>query len=134
MRWIAGALSGAAVAGLALSAGAETVEGERYFRDACAGCHGAQARGDGPTAALLSVPVPDLSALAAQNDGVFDTPRVIRLIDGRDGLAAHGGPMPMFGGLLTGPSVVVDAPDGSPISTTAPILAIVGWLETLQED
>ena len=80
------------------------------------------------------VDVPDLTLIAARNDGDFDAARIVQLIDGRDGLAAHGGPMPMFGGLLTGPSVVLDAKDGSPVSTTAPILELVRWLETLQRE
>ncbi|WP_170844721.1 c-type cytochrome [Aliiruegeria lutimaris] len=107
-------------------------EGERVFQEACAGCHGLGARGDGPTAALLSVPVPDLTLFASRQDGMFDAARMVRLIDGQDGLAAHGGPMPMFGGLLTGQSVVIDGWDGSPVSTTAPILSVVRWLETQQ--
>ena len=105
--------------------------GARSFREACAGCHGAEARGDGPLAALLSVPVPDLSLLA-QREGGFDRAEMLRRIDSGNGMVAHGGPMPVFGGLLRGPSAVVDAEDGSPIQTTEPILAIVTWLETLQ--
>ena len=113
----------------------EAVEGaERTYLEACAGCHGPEAHGDGPTAALLTVDVPDLTLIAARNDGDFDAARIVQLIDGRDGLAAHGGPMPMFGGLLTGPSVVLDAKDGSPVSTSAPILELVHWLETLQRE
>jgi mono/diheme cytochrome c family protein len=108
--------------------------GRVAYMEACAACHGAEARGDGPTAALLTLDVPDLTGLAARNEGTYDLVRVILTIDGRAGLAAHGGPMPMFGGLLTGPAAVVDAPDGSPVSTTEPILAIARWLETQQED
>jgi mono/diheme cytochrome c family protein len=108
--------------------------GRAVFLEACAGCHGAGARGDGPTAALLTVDVPDLTRFAARNGGAYDIGRVIRTVDGRVGLAAHGGPMPMFGGLLTGPSAVVDGPDGTPLTTTAPILAVARWLETVQED
>jgi mono/diheme cytochrome c family protein len=107
--------------------------GQAVFAEACASCHGASAKGDGPHAAMLSVPVPDLTTFARRNDGDFDKARVVRLIDGREGLAAHGGPMPMFGGLLTGPSVVIDGPGGSPVTTTAPILAIVEWLASEQE-
>ncbi|SFC89794.1 c-type cytochrome [Tropicimonas isoalkanivorans] len=107
--------------------------GQAVFAEACASCHGANAKGNGPHAAMLSVPVPDLTSFARRNDGDFDRARVVRLIDGREGLAAHGGPMPMFGGLLTGPSVVIDGPGGSPVTTTAPILAIVDWLASVQE-
>lgn len=109
-------------------------EGARVFLEACAGCHGADARGNGPTAALLSVPVPDLTLFASRDDGRFDAERMVRIIDGRDGLTAHGGPMPMFGGLLAGPSVLLDASDGSPFTTTEPILGIVLWLESVQRE
>jgi mono/diheme cytochrome c family protein len=109
-------------------------EGRALFEEACAACHGAAARGDGPTAALLEVPVPDLTRIAWRSGGVFDPGRVVRLIDGRQGLAAHGGPMPMFGGLLTGPAAVVEARDGAPVETTEPIRAIVRWLETQQTE
>ena len=118
---------------LALPQGARgQQDGARIFQEACAGCHGMAAQGDGPTAALLTVDVPDLTRIAWRNDGVFDAARVVRLIDGREGLAAHGGPMPLFGGLLTGPSAVLDGPEGTPVTTTEPILAIVRWLETQQ--
>lgn len=109
-------------------------EGARVFLEACAGCHGADARGGGPTAALLTVKVPDLTLFASRNDGRFDAVHMVRIIDGRDGLTAHGGPMPMYGGLLAGPPALLDAPDGSPLGTTEPILSTVLWLETLQRD
>lgn len=121
-----------AFAALPLSASAES--GAQLFREACAGCHGVTAQGDGPTAALLRVEVPDLTRIAARAGGTYDRARVVRLIDGREGLAAHGGPMPMFGGLLTGPAVVIDGPEGSPVATTEPILAIVDWLATQQRE
>ncbi len=117
-----------------LPALADATSGRDGYLEACAGCHGADGRGGGEKAALLSVEVPDLTRFAARNGGTFDRVRMIHIIDGRAGLAAHGGPMPMFGGLLAGPSAVVDSPDGTPVSTTEPILAITNWLETLQEE
>lgn len=119
---------------LLFPAHASAQTGPQAYQEACQGCHGEAARGDGPKAALLSEPVPDLTRFAARNDGIFDRARMVRLIDGREGLSAHGGPMPMFGGLLTGPSAVLDGPDGSPVTTTEPILAIVDYLESIQED
>ncbi|MFD0980886.1 c-type cytochrome [Tropicimonas aquimaris] len=110
----------------------EAVPPPESYVDACLGCHGADARGNGPNAGLLTATVPDLTTFAQRNDGVFDAARVVRLIDGREGLAAHGGPMPMFGGLLAGASVVIDGPQGSPVTTTRPILEIAEWLETVQ--
>ncbi len=107
--------------------------GAIVYQDACASCHGAEGRGDGPRSALLGEEVPDLTGLASRNGGQYDIVRVVHTIDGRAGLAAHGGPMPLFGGLLTGPAALLDAPDGTPVSTTEPILAIARWLETQQE-
>jgi mono/diheme cytochrome c family protein len=137
MRWTALALLALAPAAAMAQEGAGPTgaeAGRAAFMQACAGCHGGDAKGGGPTAQLLTVDVPDLTRIAARSDAGFDLARVIRLIDGRAGIAAHGGPMPLFGGLLTGPSAVVDGPDGSPVATTEPILAIARWLGTVQED
>ena len=106
--------------------------GWQVYLEACAGCHGETGQGEGAKAALLTGPVPDLTLLAQRNGGTFDTVRAIHLIDGRAGLAAHNGPMPMFGGLLIGDAAVVDAVDGSPVATTVPILSVVHWLESIQ--
>lgn len=113
---------------------ADLALGEQTYREACAGCHGVDGRGDGPNSAMLSVAPPDLTRFAARSGGQYDRVRMVYLIDGREGLAAHGGPMPMFGGLLTGPSALLDAPEGTPVTTTEPILAITDYLETLQEE
>lgn len=130
---------GAALPGFGQEAAPDMAErtsveaGATAYAEACAACHGAGGAGDGPMAAMLTVAVPDLTRLAARNGGSYDPVRVIQMVDGEQGLAAHGGPMPMFGGLLTGPTVAVDGPDGSAVSTSAPILAIARWLETRQE-
>ena len=64
--------------------------GEREYRDGCAVCHGMQGTGNGAIAALLTVPPPDLTALAAANGGAFPFGRVYRVIDGRAPVAGHG--------------------------------------------
>lgn len=120
--------------GFSAQAGEDALPGRQVFLEACAGCHGSEALGDGPTASLLSVEVPDLTRFAARNDGEFDAVLMVQIVDGREGLAAHGGPMPMFGGLLTGPSVLLDGPAGDPVSTSEPILRVVQWLETVQQE
>ncbi len=109
-------------------------DGDVLFQENCAVCHGRDARGDGPmTPALTQVP-PDLTGLARANGGVFPAADIVRWIDGRDMIPAHGGPMPLFGRVLEGESAVVDAPDGSPVFTTQGVLDIVTWLEEIQED
>ena len=83
---------------LATAAPAQEVNwGEHYYTQYCATCHGAGAKGDGPLTELLTVVVPDLTGLSAANDGEFPLLRVIHIIDGRSGLRAHEGPMPVYG-------------------------------------
>lgn len=107
--------------------------GERYFSDHCVVCHGEDAAGGGPMAAVLSVAPADLTQLSAANGGVFPTDRVVRRIDGTTEVLAHGGPMPIFGLLLAGPSEAVLAPDGSEVIAPEAIVDIVAWLELIQQ-
>lgn len=107
--------------------------GARTYLDACAGCHGEAGGGDGPMSEILTVAVPDLTGLSAANGGVFPWLRVVYTIDGRSGLRGHGGPMPIFGALFTGDTAVADAPDGSPVIVSARVLALVDYLQSLQE-
>lgn len=71
--------------------------GRGEYLAACAACHGENADGQGPIAGMFRDPVPDLTGLAARNDGVFPMLTVIHIIDGRTGVRAHGNPMPIFG-------------------------------------
>ena len=108
-------------------------EGAAGFAAHCAGCHGAEAAGDGPMAALLTVRPADLTGLAARNGGVFPTARVVQRIDGTTDVMAHGGPMPIFGMLIQGPSTAMLAPDGSEVIAPEAIVNIVAWLEGVQK-
>ena len=112
----------------------ETDRGQRLFADHCAACHGEAAVGDGPMAAILSVEPSDLTALSASNDGVFPMDRVVRRIDGTTEVLAHGGPMPIFGLLLAGPSDAILAPDGSELIAPESIVEIATWLQAIQEE
>lgn len=111
----------------------ETPDGQALYAGACAGCHGEEGIGDGPVAELLSVPVPDLTRLASRNDGEFPRLEVIHVIDGRTGIRAHGGPMPVFGTLLAGQPGIENAPDGSPVFADRRILALIDYLESIQQ-
>jgi mono/diheme cytochrome c family protein len=72
--------------------------GERTFQTHCASCHGPLAEGDGPIAATLTVPVPNLRTLSRRNGGTFPTDAVASYIDGRSYPAAHGTrEMPVWG-------------------------------------
>ncbi|TCM88039.1 c-type cytochrome [Rhodovulum steppense] len=111
---------------------AEPLSGGALFRAHCATCHGLGARGDGPMASILTVAMPDLTLLAAGAGNAFPLARVIAVIDGRTELAAHGGPMPIFGFSMRGQAVALTAPTGEEIRTSAEIAAIARWLDSIQ--
>lgn len=70
--------------------------GERLFIGYCASCHGSDAKGDGVVAAVLAIPVPDLTKVG--NGGVFPAEWVYETIDGRAEVIAHGPrDMPVWG-------------------------------------
>jgi mono/diheme cytochrome c family protein len=72
--------------------------GERLYKVACSGCHGADARGKGPVAPQLDAAVPDLTLIAARRGGAFPVDEVYRIIDGQADLTAHGPRhMPVWG-------------------------------------
>jgi mono/diheme cytochrome c family protein len=79
-------------------AGAQSPEnpgaGSLYVRY-CADCHGMSGRGDGSAAATLKPPPSDLTRSTLSRD------ELIRVIDGRRPLNAHGAPsMPKWGSLF----------------------------------
>ncbi|SPH17013.1 hypothetical protein DEA8626_00527 [Defluviimonas aquaemixtae] len=110
-----------------------TALGHDTFLGSCAACHGAEAKGGGPMADLLNVDMPDLTRISTRNGGEFPWLRIVHIVDGRTGLRAHGGPMPVFGALFTGDSAVNDARDGTPVITSARVLAVVDYLAAIQE-
>jgi len=73
-------------------------QGERLYRIHCLNCHGPEGRGAGPMAAVLKTELPDLTLLAAHNDGDFPVDRVYQSIDGRFRVRGHGlREMPVWG-------------------------------------
>jgi mono/diheme cytochrome c family protein len=82
----------------AWSADHAATSGEDLYRRFCASCHGSEGRGDGPVAASLRVEVPDLTRTASRARGADQRDRIIRIIDGRYIIAAHGTRiMPVWG-------------------------------------
>ena len=73
--------------------------GKSEYDAACAVCHGLTGKGDdGPLKSLFARPVPNLTALAKNNKGVFPFDRVYQIIDGRQEVKAHGPrEMPVWG-------------------------------------
>ncbi len=76
-----------------------TTDGKKLYGDYCASCHGANGRGNGPVAASLKTPPPDLTRIASRNGGTFPTERVIETIAGAaNSKSSHGSrEMPIWG-------------------------------------
>lgn len=114
------------------AADANTDNGKALYQRYCATCHGLGLQGDGPTAAVLTVPPPDLTQVQAQNGGVFPLQRLVHRIDGREALIAHGSPMPIYGAFFEGDDLQrVDTAEGE-VSTSQPVLEIIRYLRSLQ--
>ena len=115
--------------GLPVSA-QDASEGERLYLRHCATCHGLEATGQGPMAGVMVIKPADLTAL--RQDGVFPTARVVARIDGRDPLVSHGSPMPVYGDFFEGNDKATKTHTGQPIMTSAPIVDILTYLESIQ--
>jgi mono/diheme cytochrome c family protein len=111
----------------------ELADGKRLYDEFCMACHGAAGKGAGEIADLLTVDVPDLTHLADRNDGAFPMLEVIHIIDGRTGIRAHGGPMPLYGSMFSNQSALAGTGYGSVIETRGRILSLAMYLESIQE-
>jgi mono/diheme cytochrome c family protein len=84
--------------GSAYSTDYVAMTGKDLYLRFCASCHGATGRGDGPVAASFSVEVPDLTLIARRAKGVYPRDNIVRIIDGRHIIGAHGArTMPVWG-------------------------------------
>jgi mono/diheme cytochrome c family protein len=71
--------------------------GRALYVQYCVACHGASGRGDGPAAAALKVPPPDLTNISQKYSG-FPTDKIMIWIDGEKAGSAHGTrEMPVWG-------------------------------------
>ena len=87
-----------AYASTARSADYVAMSGQDLYQRFCASCHGADGRGNGPVAASFKVEVPDLTLLARRAGNAYPRERVVRIIDGRHIVGAHGSrTMPVWG-------------------------------------
>ncbi|WP_343080275.1 cytochrome c [Ostreiculturibacter nitratireducens] len=107
--------------------------GAELYTDYCAACHGVSGKGDGDMANVMTIPSPNLTLLSKNNDGEFPMLKVIHIIDGRTGLRAHGGPMPVFGRLFTSDGMGPENPYGSVLEVRGRVLSVALYLESLQE-
>ena len=101
-------------------------DGKVLFRDYCAACHGADARGAGPAAAALKTAPPDLTQLARNSGGSFPEERFLRILRGDDGRAAHGNQqMPIWGTVFQNQS-------SNPTLVQTRIHSLLQYVEDLQ--
>lgn len=117
----------ASFATLARAEGADV--GAGLYADSCAACHGATGHGDGDMSGVMTIKAPDITKLSAQNDGAFPMLKVIHIIDGRSGMRAHGGQMPVFGRVF---SAGTEGYEGV-LETRGRVLSLAMYLETIQE-
>jgi len=72
--------------------------GQQMFKQYCAACHGSDAKGQGPIAAVLKTPPPDLTSLAKRHMGKFPYAYVKSVLEFGPGPTAHGSSdMPTWG-------------------------------------
>ena len=118
------------VAGFGVAAADDT--GRAEYMESCAVCHGESGTGDGPLAQYITLNVPDLTMIQANNDGVFPMLNVIHTIDGRMSASAHGGPMPTWGDRYTEDAAGAGE-YGSEAIVRSRILSLAYYLETIQK-
>ncbi len=107
--------------------------GQELYMSYCVQCHGIDAKGDGPMAEMLAIDTPDLSSLAARNDGTFPTEVVARQIDGRAPMLAHGGDMPIFGPFLdSDQNIALRLSSGQTMMMGQPLANLIVYLESIQ--
>ena len=76
----------------------DALQGRIYYLRYCAACHGDKADGKGPASGALSSPPADLRLLSEKYGSPLPADPVIRFIDGREAVAAHGSrEMPVWG-------------------------------------
>ena len=108
--------------------------GADAYTAGCAVCHGSDGKGAGEFADVLTVAPPDLTVLKAQNDDVFPYLDVFQIVDGRTTLRAHGtSAMPIWGDTFKREIGDDAGPFGSELLVRARIVALVDYIESIQE-
>ena len=113
--------------------GATDLTGETEYAINCASCHGADGKGAGEMAKYLNVAPPDLTTLAADNEGVFPFLKVMHVVDGRTGVRGHGDSMPVWGNAFMSQSDPMPGDFGGLLEVRGRILSLVYFLESIQE-
>lgn len=112
----------------------DSVTGQYEYMNHCASCHGEGGMGDGPIAGVLTVDVPDLTLLAANNDGEFPYLDTLMVIDGRTGVRGHGSNMPVWGDTFSREGMQQAGDYGGEMIARGRLLSLVEYLMTIQQD
>jgi len=107
--------------------------GKVEYMTACAVCHGESGMGNGPFADVLNIEVPGLTGLAAANEGEFPFLDTLMIVDGRTGVRAHGGPMPIWGDRYEEAALEKVGVYGAEMIVRGRLLSLVEYLESIQQ-
>lgn len=129
----AAALAGCVPEGGQMTAMPERTDGRALFMEYCAVCHGDAAKGDGRLARSMAKAPKDLTLIALRHGDSFPRAKVMSIVDGYARSDLGGPAMPEFGELLAGDLVPFDSGDGRPTPTPAKLVALVTYLESIQE-
>lgn len=103
--------------------------GGKLYQRHCAECHGADGGGGAVPGVAETVEAPELTGLAARNDGEFPFWELYEQISGTELMPAHASRhMPIWGMEL-----VVDGSEVDAETARGRILALMAYLATLQE-
>ncbi|RDC71195.1 cytochrome c [Rhodovulum sp. 12E13] len=128
------ALCAAGLIGTGSTASAQDMQaGKAEYMIACAVCHGESGKGAGPMTEYLSIEVPSLTTLAAENDGTFPYLDVFQVIDGRTGVRGHGGAMPVWGDRFSAGARGEYGSFGAEVVTRGRIAVLTDYLMSIQE-
>ena len=85
-----------------VSAAENDETGRELYLRYCSACHGPEAKGDGVAGSLMRPQPADLTRLTSRHGDEYPMEQVVRTIDGREALRAHGEPaMPVWGEVLS---------------------------------
>lgn len=132
LRLITTALAIVLLGSVACSPVSET-SGRTIYADKCAACHGSSGKGDGELATRLATSPADLTRIAARRDGVWPMLEVMGIIDGYSKRYLPGSEMPIYDEFMEGNLVRFDTGNGVQQNAPAGLLAIVRYLETIQD-
>jgi mono/diheme cytochrome c family protein len=116
-----------------VAASADVDSGRDEYMVACAICHGESGMGHGPFADMLKVDVPSLTGLQAANGGEFPFLKTLMVVDGRTGVRAHGGPMPIWGDRFEQAAREQAGDYGAEMIARGRLLSLVEYIQSIQQ-